>query len=172
MIFPFASRGFRLLSATPPPAHHPPIVLKPPFRGRRESSKEAHLSTPGRPGLPDPRPPRCEYGTPGRGITPCPHPPTKPATPGGRGVGVPEAGGIPVAAPGGGGLAVGGIMPIVVGGAAPAGWLAVCAVGAAGAGASGSWAKEKREPKGKCWTTGNLERTSALYIFIMPCLRR
>jgi hypothetical protein len=34
--------------------------------------------------------------------------------------------------------------------------------------AFGSGAKEKREPKGKCWTTGNLERTSALYIFIMP----
>lgn len=35
--------------------------------------------------------------------------------------------------------------------------------------AFGSGAKEKREPKGKCWTTGNLERTSALYILIMPC---
>lgn len=36
--------------------------------------------------------------------------------------------------------------------------------------ALGSGEKEKREPKGKCWTTGYLERTSALYIFIMPYL--
>ncbi len=28
----------------------------------------------------------------------------------------------------------------------------------------------KREPKRKCWTTGNLERTSALYILIMPLM--
>ena len=42
---------------------------------------------------------------------------------------------------------------------------------AAMAGADGSGVQAKREPKGKCWTTGNLERTSALYIFIMPCGR-
>lgn len=34
--------------------------------------------------------------------------------------------------------------------------------------ASGSWSQLKREPKRKCWTTGNLERTSASYILIMP----
>ena len=33
----------------------------------------------------------------------------------------------------------------------------------------GSWSKLNKEPKGKCCTTGNLERTSALYILIMPC---
>ena len=36
--------------------------------------------------------------------------------------------------------------------------------------AFGSRSKLNSEPKGKCWTTGNLERTSALYIFIMPCV--
>jgi hypothetical protein len=45
---------------------------------------------------------------------------------------------------------------------------AVCTL-AAMAGADGSGVQAKRDPKGKCWTTGNLERTSALYIFIMPC---
>lgn len=35
-------------------------------------------------------------------------------------------------------------------------------------GAAGSGVQLKREPKGKCWTTGNFERTSALYILIMP----
>ena len=44
---------------------------------------------------------------------------------------------------------------------------AVCTL-AAMAGAEGSGVQAKREPKGKCWTTGNLERTSALYIFIIP----
>lgn len=34
--------------------------------------------------------------------------------------------------------------------------------------ALGSFSQAKREPKGKCCTTGNLERTSALYILIMP----
>jgi hypothetical protein len=34
--------------------------------------------------------------------------------------------------------------------------------------AAGSFSHAKREPKGKCWTTGNLERTSTLYILIMP----
>jgi hypothetical protein len=37
-----------------------------------------------------------------------------------------------------------------------------------GAGALGLRSQRKREPKGKCCTTGNLERTSALYILIMP----
>lgn len=39
-----------------------------------------------------------------------------------------------------------------------------------GAGIRGSRSQRKREPIGKCCTTGNLERTSALYIFIMPCI--
>ncbi len=47
------------------------------------------------------------------------------------------------------------------------GWLDVCAE-VWGGGAVGSWDQGKREPKWKCWTTGNLERTSAEYIFIMP----
>jgi hypothetical protein len=34
--------------------------------------------------------------------------------------------------------------------------------------AFGSAEKENSEPKGKCWTTGNFERTSALYILIIP----
>ena len=34
--------------------------------------------------------------------------------------------------------------------------------------AAGSFSHAKREPKGKCWTTGNLERTSTLYILIIP----
>ena len=37
-----------------------------------------------------------------------------------------------------------------------------------GAGALGLRSQRKREPKGKCCTTGNLERTSALYILIIP----
>lgn len=37
-----------------------------------------------------------------------------------------------------------------------------------GATAFGSRSKLKRDPNGKCCTTGNLERTSALYILIMP----
>ena len=50
------------------------------------------------------------------------------------------------------------------------GWLDVWIEGFGGAVvALESGSKLKREPKGKCWTTGNLERTSAEYIFIMPC---
>ena len=33
---------------------------------------------------------------------------------------------------------------------------------------SGCASQGKRVPKWKCWTTGNLERTSALYIFSIP----
>ncbi len=47
------------------------------------------------------------------------------------------------------------------------GWLEAWTEDGAG-GAVGSVSQLKREPKGKCWTTGNLERTSALYILIMP----
>lgn len=47
------------------------------------------------------------------------------------------------------------------------GWLEVWMEDGGGM-AFGSWSQLKREPKRKCWTTGNLERTSALYIFIMP----
>lgn len=43
-------------------------------------------------------------------------------------------------------------------------WMDVC-----GTEASGSISHEKSEPKGKCCTTGNFARTSALNIFIMPC---
>ena len=39
---------------------------------------------------------------------------------------------------------------------------------AGGGVAFGSCSQLKREPKGKCWTTGNLERTSALYILSIP----
>lgn len=42
-----------------------------------------------------------------------------------------------------------------------------CAVMGGGT-ALGSHSKLNREPKGKCWTTGNFDRTSALYIFTMP----
>lgn len=41
---------------------------------------------------------------------------------------------------------------------------------AGGAAALGSASHENREPNGKCCTTGNLDRTSALYILIMPLL--
>lgn len=34
--------------------------------------------------------------------------------------------------------------------------------------ALGSRSKLNSDPKGKCWTTGNFDRTSALYIFTMP----
>lgn len=34
--------------------------------------------------------------------------------------------------------------------------------------ASGSWSQLKSEPNLKCCTTGNLDRTSALYILIIP----
>jgi hypothetical protein len=46
-------------------------------------------------------------------------------------------------------------------------WFAICTDGW-GVGASGSWSQENREPNRKCWTTGNLERTSALNILIIP----
>jgi hypothetical protein len=49
------------------------------------------------------------------------------------------------------------------------GWLDVCTLAWMDF-AFGSFSQAKSEPKGKCWTTGNLERTSALYIFIMPCV--
>ena len=47
------------------------------------------------------------------------------------------------------------------------GWLDACAELGGGM-ASGLRSQLKREPKRKCWTTGNLERTSALYILIIP----
>lgn len=47
------------------------------------------------------------------------------------------------------------------------GWEEVCTL-AWILGALGSGVQLKREPKGKCWTTGNLDKTSALYILIMP----
>jgi hypothetical protein len=47
------------------------------------------------------------------------------------------------------------------------GWFAVWAV-LTGTFASGSRSKLKREPNGKCCTTGNLPSTSASYIFNMP----
>lgn len=47
------------------------------------------------------------------------------------------------------------------------GWLDVCTVAVAAA-AFGSCSKLNKDPKLKCWTTGNLESTSALYILIMP----
>lgn len=49
------------------------------------------------------------------------------------------------------------------------GWFAMCML-CWGAAASGFVSQENSEPKGKCCTTGNLERTSALNILIMPCL--
>ena len=47
------------------------------------------------------------------------------------------------------------------------GWFDVCTEDGGGA-ALGSCSQLKREPKRKCWTTGNLERTSALYILTIP----
>lgn len=47
------------------------------------------------------------------------------------------------------------------------GWLARC-IECCGEPALGSCSQEKREPKWKCCTTGNLERTSALNILIIP----
>lgn len=38
-----------------------------------------------------------------------------------------------------------------------------------GLAALGSVSHLKRDPNRKCWTTGNLDKTSALYILIMPC---
>lgn len=48
------------------------------------------------------------------------------------------------------------------------GWLDAWADDTGGGIAFGSRSQLKREPKRKCWTTGNLERTSALYILIIP----
>lgn len=45
----------------------------------------------------------------------------------------------------------------------------VCTVEGGGI-AFGSRSQLNREPNGKCCTTGNFERTSALYILIIPCL--
>ena len=47
------------------------------------------------------------------------------------------------------------------------GWFDVCTEDGGGA-ALGSCSQLRREPKRKCWTTGNLERTSALYILTIP----
>lgn len=47
------------------------------------------------------------------------------------------------------------------------GWSVKC-IEFSGVVASGSFSQEKREPNWKCCTTGNLERTSALNILIMP----
>lgn len=44
----------------------------------------------------------------------------------------------------------------------------VCTVEGGGM-AFGSRSQLNREPNGKCCTTGNFERTSALYILIIPC---
>lgn len=49
----------------------------------------------------------------------------------------------------------------------PCGPEVVCTVDGGGR-AYGSRSQLNSEPNGKCWTTGNLDRTSALYIFIMP----
>ena len=49
------------------------------------------------------------------------------------------------------------------------GWLAAWTEAGGGV-AVGSWSKLKREPRRKCCTTGNLDRTSASYIFSMPLL--
>lgn len=47
------------------------------------------------------------------------------------------------------------------------GWLVRC-IECSGVVASGSCSQEKREPKWKCCTTGNFERTSAFNILIIP----
>lgn len=47
------------------------------------------------------------------------------------------------------------------------GWLEVW-TDAAGVAALGSVSHLKSDPNLKCWTTGNLDRTSTLYILIMP----
>lgn len=44
----------------------------------------------------------------------------------------------------------------------------VCGAVGGGTTAFGSWSQRKRDPNGKCCTTGNFESTSALYILIMP----
>jgi hypothetical protein len=81
----------------------------------------------------------------------------------------------PVAAPPGMPVACahGAAVPAPAGGCPPGtpvvGWLARWTE-CTGAWAAGSLSHEKSEPKGKCWTTGNLESTSALNIFIMPLL--
>lgn len=48
------------------------------------------------------------------------------------------------------------------------GWLAVCTLAWICC-ATGSFSQVNSDPKGKCCTTGNLDSTSALYIFNMPC---
>lgn len=48
------------------------------------------------------------------------------------------------------------------------GWLDVW-TDFAGVIALGSVSHLKSDPNWKCWTTGNLDKTSALYILIMPC---
>lgn len=53
--------------------------------------------------------------------------------------------------------------------AGTAGWFAICML-CTGSAASGSFSHEKSDPKGKCWTTGNFDKTSALNILIMPLL--
>ena len=52
------------------------------------------------------------------------------------------------------------------------GWFAVWTESVAGA-AFGSCSQLNNDPNGKCWTTGYLDRTSALYILIIPysCIR-
>lgn len=52
-------------------------------------------------------------------------------------------------------------------GSSRTGWFDMCTEDGGGA-ALGSCSQLKREPKRKCWTTGNLERTSALYILTIP----
>ena len=47
------------------------------------------------------------------------------------------------------------------------GWFAIW-METAGSCASLSLSKLNNDPKGKCWTTGNLDNTSALYILSMP----
>ena len=81
-----------------------------------------------------------------------------------QGAAVPPGGGAVVA------VAQGALVPgPAAAGAFGRGWDVdeVCAVCGGGI-ALGSRSQLKREPKGKCCTTGNLERTSALYILIMP----
>lgn len=85
-----------------------------------------------------------------------------------QGAAVPPGGGAVVGCPVA--VAHGALVPgPAAAGALGRGWDVdeVCAVCGGGM-ALGSRSQLKREPKGKCCTTGNLERTSALYILIMP----
>lgn len=61
------------------------------------------------------------------------------------------------------------VCPAFAVAAVAVGWLIMCTP-CVGAGAAGSTSHEKREPKGRCCTTGNFESTSALNILIMPLL--